>query len=175
MQELVSNSPHIVVMTKVVMGLVVALLLSLLVNGLFIRGLRKTMRLVPAVCLRRPLGLMWLLLVPGIGAIVAWVLLPFGLPQSILAALRDRGSESWKRARSLARTGLTCCGSGLLALFALLWIVWLSHQDFQAHTIGYQGIAALATLIALVAVKLLSFGYYWYLMIVLRLDLAPSQ
>lgn len=175
MQEVINYSPHLVTITKLVMGLVATALLWLILAGLFVASVRKTMRLVPSECLLRPLGLLWLLLVPGITAIMAWVLLPFALPKSILAALREQGSESWKRAKALARTGFILCASGVLALMAFLWIVWLSHQDFQMHTVGNQGIIVLTSLLALVAVKIVMFLYYWYLIVALRWDLQAAH
>jgi hypothetical protein len=102
-------------------------IVQLVVLLLFIGSIRKTMRPVPSAQRSVPMWLLWLLLLPVVGAffmliglglglmmaapvvalIVAWIMIPFAVPQSLSRHYADR-ADLIKRARSLKHVGLWC-------------------------------------------------------------------
>lgn len=68
------------------LGLAVGILFGavmVIFNLFYVLSIRKTMKLIPIQHHSFPPGLLWLIIVPGIGYIFEWIMLPFGVPSAI--------------------------------------------------------------------------------------------
>jgi hypothetical protein len=171
-----AQSPSsLVTVTITVMALVVLFVASYWVTFRFIGSVRKTMQAVPASFYTLPTSLIWLLLVPGVAFIVAWVLLPFFIPRSIKKALVDQLGKGQKRVKALVRSGKLLCIASTFSIPLVIWIFSLSHQDFSAEGIAGYGMVAFIFLILLLLVQLVAFAYYWFKLVLIRADLIPKN
>lgn len=69
---------------------------NFILNIFFVLSMHKTMRMIPSPYHAFPPGLLWLIIVPGVGYIFEWIMLPFGIPsviRSFFAAEGQKGSQ----------------------------------------------------------------------------------
>lgn len=110
------------------------MLFGLLSSLLFILSLAKTMRQVPESFHQFPHWFFWMMLIPVANFIFAWIMLPFGLPNTLQAAVKEN-PEALKRARALFSLGLALMITtsaliipflGLIAIpgAIVLWIIY---------------------------------------------------
>ena len=64
-------------------ALIVMMGLSIIFNLFFVLSIRKTLKMIPKKDHVFPMVLLWLMIVPGVGYVFEWIMLPFGVPRAI--------------------------------------------------------------------------------------------
>ena len=108
----------------IVMSLIGAFcsLVYLITNICFIVSLQKTLRLIPKHCQSFPRWFCWLTLIPIVGFVFSWIMLPFGIPDAIKNSQTDN-SEALICAKRLFGLGLAMMILSSLSL--LLYHIFL--------------------------------------------------
>ena len=102
------------VLTVVIVIMAVIILISIIVYALFCLSIYKGLKLVPDDKLLFPRFLVWLMLIPGIGVIFFWLVLPFNVPTSFSRTVPENG-RAQKDAVTLKGLGLAYAIMPLLA------------------------------------------------------------
>ncbi len=63
--------------------LIVMVSLHVIFNLFFVLSVRKTLKMIPKKDHTFSMALLWLMIVPGVGYIFEWIMLPFGVPRTI--------------------------------------------------------------------------------------------
>ena len=168
---MITKAPNLLTLTEVVMVFVALVIVFYGVTFYFIGSVRKTMRQVPRPLQTLSSELIWLMLVPGVGYVIAWILLPFIIPRAMRRALQDQGSASWEKVISLSRFGMLWCLLGLLCFVTFFWILWLSHQNFSAPNILQHSVISTVLFLVCLFAKWLTFIVYWKKLVNIRVDL----
>lgn len=123
-------------------GVLAIIILIFIINIFFCLSLYSALKCVPAEKRVFPAWLVWLMLIPIVGIIFAWMMEPFGLPKSFEAVLADNG-EAIAKTKVLFGLGLAHVILMTVALFPFLkWIVgiaalivwiiyWVKVVDFK--------------------------------------------
>jgi hypothetical protein len=67
--------------------------INVILNIFFDLSLHKTMRMIPEQYQSLPPGLLWLIIIPGVGYIFEWIMLPFGVPRTLESFFKDHHSD----------------------------------------------------------------------------------
>jgi hypothetical protein len=168
---MVTKAPSLLALTEIMMVFVLLVITFYGITFYFIGSVRKTMRKVPSSLKTFSSELIWFMLVPVIGYLITWILLPFTIPRSMRKALQDQGSASWEKVISLSRFGMLRCLLALLCFVTFFWILWLSHQNFSAPGIIEHSVIATVLFLVCLFAKWLTFIVYWKKLVNIRVDL----
>jgi hypothetical protein len=122
-------------------GAVLLVLLICFINILFVISIYKTTRRIPKQYYRFPIWFCWLILIPIIGVIFMYLVLPFGLPFALKAYAPDDQLVQ-RKAQTLFGVGLAYVVvltlSAAFYLFGLvafvLWIIyWVKVVDVRQY------------------------------------------
>ena len=86
--------------------LLTVLLVSVIAVILYCRMLYKMLKLVPKEDHQFPAWFVWMFLVPLVGVIFQWIMLPFGIPNTLKKYCANN-QEALSKAKTLFRIGLT--------------------------------------------------------------------
>ncbi len=66
-------------------GLVLITMISvgIIFNLFFVLSLQKTLKMIPKKEHVFPMAFLWLIIIPGVGYVFEWIMLPFGVPRTI--------------------------------------------------------------------------------------------
>jgi hypothetical protein len=80
-------------LTIMALGVTFLTILSVnfVLNIFFVLSVHKTMRMVPEGHHSFPPGLLWLIIIPGIGYVFEWIMLPFGVPRALESYFKAQG------------------------------------------------------------------------------------
>jgi len=125
MDQIAQEAAQIVQITQVVLSVIIMVyFIFYFIRIFFILSLCKTMGRVPSQHHKFPRWFLWMFMIPIVGFIFSWIMIPFGVPYTLRNAADDN-TELTSRAKSLFVIGLVLMITHCLLILPILNVIAL--------------------------------------------------